>query len=497
MKPVSARPAEEQRAWIDVPLQSALRDWQRHAGPLYARLATALRRSIETGDLPAGRRLPPERVLASYLGLGRRTVARAYESLSEDGLVDRRQGAGTRVTGPLVRLDDNRAAKRTTSLQRNIVFGSLSRASEPVIDMLSVFAPGDGALMANALRSAADALADLAGAHHGYMPAGFVPLRRAIAARYTAQGIPTGEEQILVTSGAQQATSLIASDLVTSGELAVVEDPTVPGAIDAFKTLGADVLTVPVGDDGVDIDALEATLRRNAVGMAYLMPTYQSPTGAVVPAGGRRRIAELARSTGIAIVEDTTLADISIAGEPPPLIARYAGDAPVLTIGSLSKLFWAGLRVGWVRGPRETIAHLGRLKAVTDLGTSLLPQVVALTIFDQIDDMRERRRVEMAAKLDRMERALASDFAGWTWRRPTGGLCLWLRMPHGSALELAQVASGHGVAVAPGTITSASNGFDDHVRLPFSYDPEVSAEGMRRLAAAWRAYDHHVSPTPG
>jgi DNA-binding transcriptional MocR family regulator len=257
------------------------------------------------------------------------------------------------------------------------------------------------------------------------------------------------------------------------------------------------VLTVPVGEDGVHIDMLEATLRHSAVGMAYLMPTYQSPTGTVVPGDGRRRIAELARSTGVGIVEDTTLADLSIAAEPPPLIARYAGDAPVLTIGSLSKLFWAGLRVGWIRGPQETIAHLGRLKAVADLGTSLLSQVVAQTIFDRIDEMRERRRVEMAAKLDRMEQALASGFEGWTWRRPAGGLCLWLRMPHGSAVEFAQVAAGHGVAVAPGTITSAAGGFDDHLRLPFGYDPEVSAEGVRRLAAAWRAYAHQVSPTSG
>jgi DNA-binding transcriptional regulator YhcF (GntR family) len=142
-------------SWIDVPLQSALRDWQRHAGPLYARLAARLRRSIETGELPAGRKLPPERILASYLGIGRRTVARAYESLGEEGLVDRRQGAGTRVTGPLVRLDDDFAAKRTTTLQRNIVFGSLTSPSEAVVDMLSVYAPGDGGLTAAALRSGA------------------------------------------------------------------------------------------------------------------------------------------------------------------------------------------------------------------------------------------------------------------------------------------------------------------------------------------------------
>src|SRR3954471_3365619 len=170
---------------IDVQLQNALREWQRFDGPLYVQLTAALRAAIEAGELPAGRKLPPERVLAAYLAVGRRTVARAYEALSDRALVDRRQGAGTRVTGPLVRLDDDRAAKRTTSLQRNIVFGSLSQSSEPVIDLLAVYAPGGTAITAEALRAAADSLERLAGAHHGYSPAGFQPLRAAIAARYS------------------------------------------------------------------------------------------------------------------------------------------------------------------------------------------------------------------------------------------------------------------------------------------------------------------------
>jgi DNA-binding transcriptional MocR family regulator len=220
------------------------------------------------------------------------------------------------------------------------------------------------------------------------------------------------------------------------------------------------------------------------------MPTFQSPTGAVVPPDGRRRIAELSRATGVGIVEDTTVAELSLTAEPPPPpIAFYAGDAPVLTIGSLSKLFWAGVRIGWVRGPRETIAHLGRLKAVTDLGTSVIAQVVALGLLDQIDAMREQRRLEMQDKLERME-ALLAGFDGWTWRRPAGGLCLWVRLPQGSALEFTQVARAHGVGIAPGPVTSPFNRFDDHVRLPFGYDPEVSAEGMRRLAGAWDEYRH-------
>src|SRR3954451_380447 len=117
---------------IDVQLQNALREWQRFDGPLYVQLTAALRAAIEAGELPAGRRLPPERLLAAYLSVGRRTVARAYEALSDRALVDRRQGGGARVRGRFGRREDNRPAKRTTSLQRTIVFASLSQPTADV-----------------------------------------------------------------------------------------------------------------------------------------------------------------------------------------------------------------------------------------------------------------------------------------------------------------------------------------------------------------------------
>jgi DNA-binding transcriptional MocR family regulator len=470
---------------IDVQLQNALREWQRFDGPLYVQLTAALRAAIEAGELPAGRRLPPERLLAAYLSVGRRTVARAYEALSDHALVDRRQGAGTRVTGPLVRPEDNRAAKRTTSLQRNIVFASLSQPTADVIDLLAVYTPGGPGVIADAVRAAAETIAQLSSEHHGYTPTGYEPLREAVAARFRASGIPTTADQILITSGAQQAATLVASDFVHPGETAIVEDPTLPGVIDVFRTLGARLLTVPAGD----AVALEATVRRNAVGGAYLTPTFHNPTGGVMPVEARRRVAALSAELQLGLIEDLTVADLWLEREPPPPIAFYAPDAPVFTIGSLSKVFWAGVRVGWVRGPAGTIAHLGRLKAVTDLGTSLVAQAVALELLDQLDATAARRRDEMRGKLDRME-ALLAGFEGWTWRRPPGGLCLWVRLPHGSALAFTQVARAHGVGIAPGTITSASDRFDDHIRLPFGDDPERTEEGMHRLAAAWHAFSH-------
>src|SRR3954465_8068998 len=199
-------------------LQKAVRGWGRFDGPLYGQLTTALRAAIEAGELPAGRRLPPERLLAAYLSVGRRTVARAYEALSDRALVDRRQGAGTRVTGPLVRPEDNRAAKRPTSLQRNIVFASLSQPTADVIDLLAVYTPGGPGVIADAVRAAAETIAQLSSEHHGYTPTGYEPLREAVAARFRASGIPTTADQILITSGAQQAATLGAPGFLPPGE---------------------------------------------------------------------------------------------------------------------------------------------------------------------------------------------------------------------------------------------------------------------------------------
>jgi DNA-binding transcriptional MocR family regulator len=476
-------------AWLDVPLRNALQDWREHDGPMYERLAVTIGEAIRSGELPPGKRLPPERIMAAYLDVGRRTVARAYAELSEQGFVERRQGSGTKVVGVDRALRGERSSELATSLQRNIIFRSFGEDPASTIDLLSAYAPSEGDVVRSIFASAGAALSELTIDHHGYNPAGYPPLRAGIAARLSSGGVPTTENEILVTSGAQQAISLIAATFVKPRETVVTEDPTVPGSIDAFRAAGARLLTLPVGQDGADVERLESVLRRNVVSAVYLMPTHQSPTGVVMPVAARHRLVRLARETGVPIIEDDTLADLALSDSPtPPSLAALAETAPILSIGSLSKLFWAGLRIGWIRGPSAVIAHLAQLKAVADLGTSTLTQAVGLVLLDDIERMRAARRDEMRRKLQFMESVLRADFEAWSWKSPAGGLCLWVRLPHGSALELTQFATRYGVAIAPGTITSPTNRFDDHIRLPFSYQAEVVETGMARLASAWNAY---------
>jgi DNA-binding transcriptional MocR family regulator len=472
-----------------VELGNVLDGWRRATGPLHQRLAEALADAAQRGELLPGTRLPPERDLAVHLGVARTTVSAAYKQLELRGLVARRQGRGTHVTGAEGAEVGARAAELATSLQRNVLFRRLGE-DDPAdaVDLLgSCEAPGPVVREMLAAAGAAVDVGELADGH-GYLPLGYPPLRRAIAAHLTARGLATDEEEILVTAGAQQALSLLASYYVTPGTVVVVEDPTFPGAIDAFRTAGARILTVPVGQAGADAGLLAATISQNQVRAVYLMPTFHNPTGSVVPAQARRELARLCQLSGIPFIEDNTLTELALGTEPPLPLAAYARDARIASVGSLSKVFWAGLRVGWIRAPRSLIAQLGRLKAVADLGTSLVSQAIAVNLLADADRIWDLRRHELAERLALLQDLLGRHLPGWAWRSPGGGLCVWARMPDGSSTELAQIASRHGVLIAPGPVMSPTGRFDEYVRLPFDYRPATLEQGVRRLGSAWQAY---------
>lgn len=482
---------------LDPHLGEVLEHWRSGRGPLYERLATALRAGIERGQLLPGARLPPERLLADELDVGRSTAVAAYGALRRAGLVERRQGSGTVVRAEVGTLASTRAAELSTSLQRNVVFRRLNESLEATVDLLGATAANSPALRGALTEALAEIDVDELAAHHGYEPLGHPPLRCAVAQHLTALGLPTDEREILITSGAQQAVSLTATCYVEPGQLVVMEDPTFAGAIDAFRTAGARIVCVPVREDGTDVDALAATLGASAVRAVYVMPTFHNPTGTLVPEDARRRLAALARTTGVPLIEDNTLADLSLGDPPPPPIAAFARDAPILTIGSLSKLFWGGLRIGWIRGPQSMIAHLRRLKAVTDLGSSLLAQAVAVRLLDREPTFKASHQRELRADLDHLAALLRHHLPDWTWREPEGGLSVWARVPHGSATELAHIANRLGVAIVPGPVMSPSSAFDDFVRLPLGQRRDLVTDGIERLAGAWRTYRDELAGDAG
>jgi DNA-binding transcriptional MocR family regulator len=462
-------------------------DWSSGNGPMYARLARSLKAAIERGDLAAGTRLPPERALAEGLGVSRTTVVLAYGQLRRHGLLDSQQGSGTWVKR-LAGFPARRPQREERG--RSVLMDTVTRAAaeEPAdtIGFLGACLPAADVFLDEAWEVAR---ADLAGlvCGTGYSPQGLPALREAVAAHLGRRGLPTTPDQVLITGGAQQAIDLLTRFLVGDRDDVVVEDPTYLGAIDAFTFARARQRSLPVGPAGADVAALRQLLTPATPVLVYLVPTFHNPTGTVLPESARRQVARLAEETGVPVVEDESLADLSFETEPPPPIAAFSTRAPVFTVGSMSKLFWGGLRVGWVRGPRPLVARLTRFKVAADLGGSVVSQILAARLLPRRDEVARARRREFRSRFEHLCGLLREKLPEWSWVRPEGGLTLWVRLPAPTAEELARVALRHGVSIVPGPVHSPSGGHPDHVRLPFVMEPSVLAEGVGRLARAWEA----------
>jgi DNA-binding transcriptional MocR family regulator len=468
-------------------LTRALGDFPRGKGPLYQELADAIATAVERSDLLPGTRLPPERSLAEALKVSRTTVVQAYARLREAGTVESRHGSGTWVRrSGKIGWPSQQEQEVSTAFRRNVVFRSLIERAGGTISFVSAqLAPlpeVDVALKAVARRGAR-----ALGNGEGYFPMGLPALRKAVAAHLGREGLPTREEEVLITAGAQQAISLVAGLLVGRGETVVTEDPTYIGAIDVFGSAGARVLAAPGAADAIDLDRLRALLAMRPR-LLYLVPTFHNPTGALMSEGTRREIARLCHELQVPVVEDHALAGIALGHRPPPPIACFAPTAPILTIGSLGKLFWTGLRVGFIRGPEPWIARLGRFKALSDLGGPLFSQAVAAALLEEIASAERARRREVGERLKVLTDLLRKHLPEWTWRKPEGGLLLWVRLPGGDAEELAQIAQRHGVALVSGSVNSPDRRFADYIRLPFVADAATMREGIARLARAAAEY---------
>jgi DNA-binding transcriptional MocR family regulator len=449
------------------------------------RLADSVRAAIEAGDVPPGAKIPAERSLARLLAVSRTTVVTAYEKLRNEGWLESRQGSGTRARRPGSASPELAAEGGAAAAHR--IYRVLAEPQTGMVEFLAAHLPGAGGLAPVLSRAASESAQDWA-REPGYFPLGLPELRRVVAKYLTAAGLPSTEEQVLITSGAQQAIALASSLLVKRGDAVVLEDPTYLGAVDVFQSLGAKLLPVSIGRDGLDFALLSEAMRRAAPRLVYLMPTYQNPTGTVLTERQRRQVARLSEQLQVPVLEDNTLAELSLSGDPPPPIGAFSSKAPILTVGSLSKLFWGGLRVGWIRAAEPIVARLAPVKTMSDLGSSVLSQTAALTLLRDVERIRAMRRRECAERMEELASELKRKLPSWTWDPPAGGLSLWVRLPYGTAPEFARIASRHGVSVLPGNFASPEGRFADRLRIPFVLETATMKEGIARLTRAWEAY---------
>lgn len=463
-----------------VDLVAVLGPWSDGPGPLYQELRRAIGDAIERGVLADGDRLPSERDAARVLAIGRGTAVAAYEHLVADGLLERRRGSGT-----YVRVTDQPplppGREGSALVHRLVEHGS---GAADLVDLsISVLAGAEG--VPDVSVSTSDLLAVVPDT--GYAPRGLPSLRSAVAEHITGWGLPTDPGQVVITTGAQQAISAAAACWVRPGDTVVVDDPTYPGALAAFTQAGAVIAGAPVDGHGVRPEAVAALLALRP-SLVYLQSSVHSPTGTLLSADRRAEIAGLLAAARVPLVEDVALADLSWE-DPPPPIASHDPGAPIAVVGSFSKLFWGGLRVGFVRAPEPLALRFARVKATHDLGTSAVGQLVTERMLRSApaSELRSFRTAELHERYEVLAGALGRALPAWRWRRPSGGLSLWVDIGEPSE-PFAQHALRHGVAVATPGALSPSTAHDTHLRLSFAGRPEVLVEGVARLAAAAAAW---------
>jgi DNA-binding transcriptional MocR family regulator len=472
-------------------LADLLGRWPTADGALYRLLAARLGRLADTGELPAGVRLPPERALAASLSVSRNTVALAYQVLRDEGMAASRQGSGTRLV-----------PHRTTpaAVHRANGFFSGLLSAPPAFD-LSVAAVDCAPQVAAALQDPSTVLDQSERIQltrgTGYLPYGLPELRSAIASMLTTiHGVPTTPDQVLVTTGGQQALDLLLRCEVAPGHPVVTDNPTYPGFIDALYRSGARPVGVHVGDMARLADAV--TVHQPA--LVYLTPTHQNPTGLVLPAAERHEIVALARRhPGVTFIDDMTLAELplgtgtgetgetgafSTGPQPPPLAALAPRLPNVVTVGSFSKTYWGGLRTGWVRAPEGIIARLAAAKAASDLGSPPYEQAILAALVRSSHEEIIAHRTDWARqRYAAVAAALTTFLPAWAWVAPAGGLTIWARRPgDADSSGFAQAALRRGIAVVPGRLLSVSAERSPWVRLAFTLSPDDLTTSVKALA---------------
>ena len=246
-------------------------------------------------------------------------------------------------------------------------------------------------------------------------------------------------------------------------------------------------MPMPVDSEGPRVEVARLLAASALVRLAYVVPTYHNPTGATMPEGRRRELATAAAELGFHVVEDLT-PDTSLGLDVPRPIASFDEADRVITLGSLSKIAWGGLRIGWIRTPRADIDRLVAGKIVADHATSLITQAIAARVLDRVDDVVSWARAAAAERRTVITEALAAKLPDWEWIAPEGGLSLWVGLPDADAVQFSRLAARHGVIVRPGPLASPDGGFRDHIRIAYGAEPDRLVEAVDRLAGAWAEY---------
>ncbi|MBI4466372.1 MAG: PLP-dependent aminotransferase family protein [Acidobacteria bacterium] len=422
--------------------------------PLYRQIRDQIRQLISTGGLSVGERLPPSRELAQRLGVHRTTVANAYADLTADGWIAGHVGRGTYVAQGVQPPKPVAPPARFSATLENGYLWTTLFADAPAEDPLD-FLMGDMAGAADrrvisfttarpaeelfpvedfrratseVLRREGRTLLQL-GPSDGYPP-----LKEFLRQELGRDAIPATDRELLITNGCQQALDLVRKVFLRPGDVALLENPVYPGAIQTFASGGVKCLGVPVTDKGLNVDVLESLLAQQRVRLLLVTPNFHNPTGTTLSLEARKRVLELAGRHQVPVVEDNIYGALRLRGRELPSLKALDTAGLVVHLNSFSKVCFAGLRVGWLVASEPVIERLRIAKQATDLHTDQLAQA-ALAEFGRrgfLGRMVKKARALYRARLERLEAALAAHFPEEvTWVRPEGGMSVWVTLPPG------------------------------------------------------------------
>jgi len=451
-------------------LAADLGTWRADDRPLAQSLAAAVTSAVIDGRITAGTPLPSERELARLLNISRGTVVAALTQLRDDGWLRTRQGSGS-----VIRLPPS-LTQRTTPWSQD-----RGGAADADLDLtLAVTAAPHDAYLAALTRAVERSPTLLVDA--GTPSPGLPRLRELVAGRYTKAGLPTRTEQILITSGAQAALTLLDDHLHQDRRAPVlIESPTFPGALTILRRRRARLVSIPVTTDaGWDLDRLTQAARTSGSRLCYLIPDFHNPTGAHMSRETRTAIGALAQRHGLTIVADETMRDLDL--RVPPQATPHLAGPSVINVGSTSKTVWTGLRVGWIRASAALITELRHNPLQQQLAPPPLEQLIAIELLgEHLDALLADRRGRLREQRDHLASLLTPT--GWTAAVPDGGLSLWLHLgPDTTGNALAERAAQRGLAVSPGPQFAADRAtLTRYLRLPYTATVESLTRAVRIL----------------
>jgi DNA-binding transcriptional MocR family regulator len=431
--------------------------------PLFRQLYEQMRSLIDSGVLSKGSRLPATRELAGQLGLNRTTVSAAYALLESDGLIAGHVGRGSFVTGGApASFSRSRPSELLFPLEEFRKTCSEVIASDEAASILQLGAP-----------------------------AGYPGLRRYLLEQARAEGTAGESDDILISSGCQQAFDLI-QRTIGQGATVAIEDPVYLGVRSVFERAGARLLGVPMGPDGIDLEILERMIDRERPRLLCVTPNFQNPTGATMPLAARQALLRITRSAGVMVIENDIYGPLCYEGEPIPAIKSLDETGDTILLRSFSKVAFPGLRVGWVIARRALIEKLTEAKQWSDLHTDQLSQAVLLRFAESGRLERHRQRMLVAGR-DRLHAALDACEkylpAGAKYTRPRGGMSLWIELPQTlDAGELLARAEREGVTYLPGRYFAVSRPQPNGLRISFAgMTPDEIRSGLRVLGRIFQS----------